>query len=98
MFCEVMEPNDDILFDRLVDGELSPGERRELLASLDGRPDGWRRCALAFLEAQAWGNELPQVVAARLSSPKSEAAGPSETQLTDDVPLEPEWSLNWYAL
>ena len=32
-----MLPNDDILFDRLADGELSPAERRELLASLDGR-------------------------------------------------------------
>jgi hypothetical protein len=45
---------DDSTFDRLVDGELTPGERRELLASLDHVPDGWRRCALSFLEAQSW--------------------------------------------
>ena len=50
--------NDDILFDRLVDGELSGGERRALLESLDARPQGWRRCALAFLEAQSWRKEL----------------------------------------
>jgi hypothetical protein len=50
--------NDDIRFDRLVDGELSAGERRALLESLDARPDGWRRCALAFLEAQSWRREL----------------------------------------
>ena len=43
---------DDILFDRLVDGELSSTERRQLIASLDDRPGGWRRCALAFVEAQ----------------------------------------------
>jgi hypothetical protein len=40
--------------DRLVDGELNEAERRELLLALDRHPDGWRRCALAFLEAQCW--------------------------------------------
>ena len=49
---------DDILFDRLVDGELSAAERQQLLASLDDRPGGWRRCALAFLEAQTWRSDL----------------------------------------
>jgi hypothetical protein len=46
--------DDDRRFDLLVDGELSEAERRELLAGLDHEPDGWRRCALAFLEAQCW--------------------------------------------
>ena len=54
--------NDDVLFDRLVDGELSAIERRELLASLDDRPDGWRRCALAFLEAQSIRGEMRRLV------------------------------------
>jgi anti-sigma factor RsiW len=54
--------DDEILFDRLVDGELSADERRRLLASLDERPDGWRRCALAFLEAQAWKRQFGQFV------------------------------------
>jgi hypothetical protein len=54
--------NDDVLFDRLVDGELSADERRQLLASLDDRPDGWRRCALAFLEAQSWGGAMRGIV------------------------------------
>jgi len=54
----------DLLFDRLVDGELSPSERRELLASLDDRRDGWRRCALAFLEAQTWSEGLGHLVRA----------------------------------
>ena len=40
--------------DLLIDGELSPEARRELLARLDESPDGWRRLALAFLEAQSW--------------------------------------------
>jgi hypothetical protein len=53
---------DDVLFDRLVDGELSAAERRELLSSLDGRPSEWRKCALAFLEAQTWRSELVRLV------------------------------------
>jgi hypothetical protein len=44
----------DRLIDRLVDRELSDQERRELLLRLEAAPDGWRRCALAFLEAQSW--------------------------------------------
>src|SRR3954453_22699968 len=55
--------NDDILFDRLVDGELSTAERRELLALLDKRPEGWRKCALAFLEAQAWKKDFQSLTA-----------------------------------
>jgi hypothetical protein len=53
--------NDDSLFDRLVDGELTGLERRRLLESLDERADGWRRCALAFLEAQSLRDELRSV-------------------------------------
>jgi hypothetical protein len=45
---------DDARFDRLVDGELAESERRQLLATLDDEAGGWRRCALAFLEAQCW--------------------------------------------
>jgi hypothetical protein len=56
------QDNDDVLFDRLVDGELSADERRRLIASLDDRADGWRRCALAFLEAQSWGGAMRQMV------------------------------------
>jgi hypothetical protein len=45
---------DDERFDLLVDGELPEPERRQLLSELDRVPGGWRRCALAFLEAQGW--------------------------------------------
>ena len=60
--------NDDALFDRLVDGELSDFERQRLLASLDDpqgvwRDQGWRRCALAFLEAQTWGHQFKHMLA-----------------------------------
>lgn len=69
--------NEDILLDRLVDGELSGGERRQLLESFDKRPEGWRRCALAFLEAQSWREEMGQVARGFVSEtnePKSPAS------------------------
>jgi len=43
---------------RLVDGELNGVEYRQLLATLDAAPEGWRRCALAFLESQALSRDL----------------------------------------
>jgi hypothetical protein len=45
---------EDRRLDLLVDGELPEDDRRSLLGQLDHEPDGWRRCALAFLEAQTW--------------------------------------------
>ena len=51
-----------IQLDRLVDGELSESERREILASFDredcGETCGWRRLALAFVEAQSLHQDL----------------------------------------
>ena len=62
MMNDFAHSDDDRMFDRLVDGELSSDERRELLQSLDAAPGGWRRCALAFLEAQSWGDGMRRVV------------------------------------
>lgn len=63
-----MKPTDDNLpslddrqLDLLVDGELPEDQRRNLLATLDDVPGGWRRCALAFLEAQCWKEELASI-------------------------------------
>jgi len=59
MMDENFKPtNAESQFDRLVDGELGETDRHELLVQLDQQPDGWRRCALAFLEAQCWKDEL----------------------------------------
>jgi hypothetical protein len=55
-------PHDEgSIFDRLADGELSESERRALLASLDAEPEGWRRCAMAFLEAQTWRDSFGEL-------------------------------------
>jgi hypothetical protein len=45
-------PLDDALFDRIVDGALSAEELRIAVRALEREPDGWKRCATAFLEAQ----------------------------------------------
>src|SRR5258708_3997103 len=59
---------DERLFDRLADGELDTAARRALLSRLDDVPGGWRLCALAFLESQAWRSEM------RLAAGKSGTA------------------------
>lgn len=59
-------------FDRLVDGELSDVERRNLLGRLERQPDGWRRLALAFLEAQTWGEAAREPAAVEGKSTSSE--------------------------
>jgi hypothetical protein len=47
-------PLTDAFFDRIVEGDLSPAELRAALDQLERDPDGWKRCTLAFLEAQCW--------------------------------------------
>jgi hypothetical protein len=56
-------PLDDRLIDRLVDGALADEERRKLLARFEVEPHAWRRCALAFLEAQSWRDALRPLAA-----------------------------------
>jgi len=63
------------VLDRLVDGELSPSDRRTLLASLDDEPGSWRACALAFVEHQSWQRQIP-AAALELAAP---AVHPSDT-------------------
>jgi hypothetical protein len=56
-----MEPNQKInqeTLDRLVDGELNDTRRRDVIEALGRDRDGWKRCALAFLESQSFGQEM----------------------------------------
>ncbi|HZZ72215.1 MAG TPA: hypothetical protein VFE24_08170 [Pirellulales bacterium] len=55
------EISDEVL-DRLVDGELPNDQRHSLLLQFEERPSEWRRCALAFLEAQVWRKAAAQAV------------------------------------
>jgi hypothetical protein len=72
--------DDNLIFDRLADGELSNAERQELLASLDSYANGWRRCALALLEAQAWRRDFKSFV--------THEAPPTVVQVAAIVPPE----------
>src|SRR5207248_9374700 len=56
-------PGEERLLDRLVDGELSDAEQRALLQRFENEPANWRRCALAFLEAQTWREAFSPLVA-----------------------------------
>ena len=64
----------DEWLDRLVDDELSPEEYRELLRLIAQDPEGWKRCAQAFLEAQAWRKDLAIGAPGHEADPRSLAA------------------------
>lgn len=68
---------DDAYFDRLVDGEFTAAEYRKLLAALDDEPGGWRRCATAFLEAQAWRHEMTAIRRGQEPAPPPKASVPA---------------------
>ncbi len=53
-----LDVRDPRVLDRLVDGELTDEQEREVLLQLEQSPGGWRRCALAFLEARCWQREM----------------------------------------
>lgn len=61
----------DRQLDRLVDGELSHDEYRQVMARLEAAPDGWRRCAWAFLESQSWREAMRRIP--RASTAEGEA-------------------------
>lgn len=47
-----LTPDDCLLIELLVDGELEDEKRKELLRRMDRIVDGWRHCAVAFLQSQ----------------------------------------------
>ncbi|HEX3448255.1 MAG TPA: hypothetical protein VHS97_08360 [Isosphaeraceae bacterium] len=51
---DVINPLNDDLIDQIVDGALTSAQLRAVIDMLDREPDGWKRCALAFLESQCW--------------------------------------------
>ena len=66
------DPSEERLLDLLVDGELGDAERRSLLLRFENQPNGWRRCALAFLEAQSWRDAFRPVSASSAVGAKPE--------------------------
>ncbi|HAN98496.1 MAG TPA: hypothetical protein DCQ98_14145 [Planctomycetaceae bacterium] len=51
-------PPTDAQLDRLVDGEVSPAEYRDIVSALERHPECWRRVAELFLESQALQRDL----------------------------------------
>lgn len=90
--------NDDILFDRLVDGEMSLAERRALIRSLDSRPDGWRKCALAFLESQTWQNDVRAMTATPTTSIASANAKKSSAPTLPEKRISMRTAAQWFAV
>jgi len=89
--------------DLLVDGELDEPDRRTLLQRLEQQPDGWRRCALAFLEAQSWHRELRGIfeeidsetsatVDRVITAGTAEQASGGTPAGTGETPVVPVWS------
>mgnify|MGYP007059380131 CR=1 FL=1 len=75
----------DRWIDRLVDNEIAEAARRALLVELDRRPQGWRRCALAFLEAQAWRLGVGEV--SEQCDEANDRSAMFASIFADDVPL-----------
>jgi hypothetical protein len=78
--------------DLLVDGELDDTRRRELLLRLENTPGGWRRCALAFLEAQTWR----QGVGGMLAEPSPASPAPVSVAVAGEaVTSHSFWRKSW---
>lgn len=73
--------------DRLVDGELQGEAYRDLLRRLDRSDEGWKQCALAFLEAQALRKEL----AGLGERPAAKAAPANDDPLRTEPAGLPSW-------
>jgi hypothetical protein len=67
----------DELIDLLADDALDAPRRAALLRSFDAQPEtgGWRRCALALLEAQAWRRAMAQMPEGSRAAESGEAEG-----------------------
>jgi hypothetical protein len=92
-------PFDAIEIDRLVDGELTESEQRELLRRLEDQPAGWRQCALAFVESQVWSADLQRMTAEGqfLGDAMNENAAVAPPVTPRPVPLPGRVAFHWLA-
>lgn len=59
----------ELTLQALVDGELSVSELREVVEACERRPELWKCCALAFLEEQAFAQELSRLSPLQVRTP-----------------------------
>src|SRR5579885_2725172 len=85
------------LLDLLADGELAEADRRQLLQRFESDPAGWRRCALALLEAQEWRR---QVGAAARREPELQTSKSYEISPASRLPADRPWprQYTWLAM
>jgi hypothetical protein len=79
------------VIDRIIDGSLGPGELRLAMSRLDREPDGWKRCTLAFLEAQSWREAFRALEVSAASKPGCEPASIRSTPPTYVQRRERPW-------
>lgn len=76
---------DEGLLDDLVSGNLRGEQYRSVLLALEAHPQGWRQCALAFLEEQALTQELKSLMKGNLDwsidKPAEYATEPNDSEL-----------------
>lgn len=78
------------LIDQMVDGGMTPDELRRGIERLDAAPEGWRRCALAFLEAQSWTDAFRSMGTTIGEDPETQADTLSRSITTlSQVPIMP---------
>jgi len=72
--------------DLLVGGDATKDETHRLVDRLDAHPDGWKQCALAFLEAQSWQRTFSAMLDAETNG-RQELSPPTTTP--DRQPVSP---------
>ena len=84
---DFVRPSEDFSLDdldRLVAGELDEPSRQQLLAWCDREPLGWKRCALAFLEAQVWEQSFASLASRRANHTVNTSASDTVSIATID--------------
>jgi hypothetical protein len=93
-----MEPLAELI-DRMVDGGLTPAQLRRAVRELDSTPDGWRQCALSFIEAQTWGEAFRNLNGTILESTptpeSSDCSTPAMTSILRPIPTSGVISRRW---
>ncbi len=82
-------PVDQALIDRIVDGGMTPEELRAAVLRLECAPDGWKRCAVAFLEGQVLGESFRALGQPQKEKPAAQIFPFSMPEATNRLRLRP---------
>jgi hypothetical protein len=105
---DASNPGLDRFIDQIVDGALTPAELRAAVDRLEREPDGWKRCALSFLEAQCWRvslrtmgeSEKSHAARATLSVPSVDGIGTGRRWILGPIAagiIAVSFVLGWYG-